>query len=210
MPLFAVGHLALGYIFGKAASKALKVDLNIPLLLAVSVMPDIDFLIPHLEHRGPVHSLILIFFLFLPAFLCYKGKVVPYFLALIQHPFLGDFFTGEGVQLFWPLTFHWYGIGMEIVSLANILVEWTLFLAFLVVMFRAKDLQILLQHHTSNMLLAIPVFAILLPVAFDFPLSVPMELVIPHLIYLTLFTLSILIDFQFTIKKFFGKSAKIV
>jgi hypothetical protein len=202
MPLFAVGHLALGYILGKAASKALKVDLNIPLLLAVSVMPDIDFLIPHLEHRGPVHSLILIFFIFLPAFLHYKRRVAPYFLALIQHPLLGDFFTGEGVQLFWPLTFQWYGIGTEIVSLANIIVEWTLFLAFLIVMFGVKDLQFFFQHHASNLLLFLPVFAILLPVAFDFPMAVPMELVLPHLIYLTLFTLSILIDFQFIIKKF--------
>lgn len=201
----------MGYLIGKAASKAWKADLNIPLLLAVSVIPDVDFLIPHLEHRGPVHSLILIFFLFLPAFMGYKGKVVPYFLALIQHPLLGDLFTGEGVQLFWPLTFQWYGIErMEIVSLKNIFVEWTLFLAFLIAMFRAKDLQILLRHHTSNLLLFIPVFAILLPIAFNFPLSVPMELVIPHLIYLTLFALSILIDFQFVLKKFLEKSAKIV
>ena len=54
--MFAVGHLALGYITGKVADILLKVKSNIFLLLLVSVIPDIDILIPALEHRGPTHN----------------------------------------------------------------------------------------------------------------------------------------------------------
>jgi membrane-bound metal-dependent hydrolase YbcI (DUF457 family) len=194
--------LAFGYIIGKAASKVLDVDLNVPLVLAVSIISDIDLLIPHLEHRGPTHSFVVFSFLFLSSFLFYKKKTIPYFLASIQHSVLGDFFTGGGVQLFWPLALHWYGSGIEIFSLTNVFAEWTLFLMFLTVVFRTKDLHILFQRHTSNTLLSIPVLAIVLPVALGFPLHVPRELIIPHLACLFLFTVSILIDFKFIIKSF--------
>jgi len=51
--MFAIGHFALGYIFGKGTSKLAKVALNLPLLLATSVLPDVDLLFRFLTHRGP-------------------------------------------------------------------------------------------------------------------------------------------------------------
>lgn len=194
--------MALGYIVGKTASKVLDVDLNVPLILTMSIISDIDLLLPGLEHRGPTHSLIFVSLFLVPSVLFCKEKAIPYFLALIQHSILGDLFTGGGVQLFWPLSFRWYGVGIEIVSLANILVEWTMFFMFLAVMFKAGDLETLFQHHTSNMLLCVPVLAIVLPVALGFPLHVPMELAIPHIVYLVLFAVSILIDFRFMAESF--------
>jgi len=95
--MFAVGHLALGYILGKTTSKSLNVNLNIPLVLVASMVPDIDLLIPGLEHRGPTHSLILIFLLFLPAFMLYRERAAPYFVAVVQHSILGDSITGGGI-----------------------------------------------------------------------------------------------------------------
>ena len=44
--------------------------------------------------------------------------------------------------------------------------------------------------------LLIPGLALLLSTFLSFPLSVPAELIIPHLTYLTLFTLSTVIDFK--------------
>jgi len=198
---FAVGHLALGYITGKATSKLLNVNLNIPLLFVVSVLPDIDLLIPGLEHRGLTHSLIFLSLLFLPAFLLYGKRATPYFIALIQHSILGDFLVGGSVQLLWPTTFQWYGIGIGIKSLTSILVEWIFFLASLTFMLKTKDAPVLFQKHPSNLLLAIPIFTILLPTLISFPLSVPIELVIPHLIYLATFTFSIIIDFKAILRK---------
>jgi membrane-bound metal-dependent hydrolase YbcI (DUF457 family) len=195
--------LALGYILGKATSKSLNVDLNIPLVLLASIISDVDLLIPGLEHRGPTHSLILIFLFFLPAFALYRERAAPYFVAVAQHSILGDYLTsgGIGLQLLWPLTPYWYGLGMEIMDVTNIFVEWTLFLAFLTVMFKTKDVRVLFQHHASNMLLSIPVLTVLLPVLLSFPISVPLELVIPHAIYLVLFAASVLIDFRYVLSK---------
>ncbi len=158
-------------------------------------------LLPGLEHRGPTHSLILIFLFFLPAFAFYRERAAPYFVAVVQHPIIGDYITGGGVQLLWPLTPYWYGIGIKIISLTNIFIEWTLFLAFLTIMFKTKDVWILFQPHASNVFLSIPILTVLLPTLLSFPVSVPLELVIPHVTYLVLFTSSTLIDFRYILRK---------
>jgi len=193
--MYAVGHLALGYLSGKTASKILNVNANIPLLFLVSVLPDVDLLIPGLEHRGPLHSVIIYCLLFLPAFILFKKRAVPYFVALIQHILIGDYLTGD-TQLLWPATTNWYGLGMEITSLTNILIEWTLFLTSTATLLKTKDAWLLFQQHPSNMILAIPVLTVLLPTLLSFPIYVSPQLVIPHLIYMALFTFSILIDLE--------------
>ena len=193
--MYAVGHLALGYLSGKTASKILNVNVNIPLLFLVSVLPDVDLLIPGLEHRGPMHSAIIFSLLFLPAFILFKKRAIPYFVALIQHILIGDYLTGD-TQLLWPATTNWYGLGMEITGLTNILMEWTLFLTSTATLFKTKDAWLLFQKHPSNMILAVPVLTALLPAFLSFPLHVPPELIIPHLTYIALFTLSILIDLK--------------
>ena len=170
--------------------------MNIPLLFLASVVSDIDLLIPELRHRGPTHSLIIIFFLFLPAFLLYGKRATPYFAAMAQHSIIGDCLTSEGVQLLWPLTLDWYGGGIAVASPTNIVVEWVFFLTSLTIMLKTKDAYRLLQVHTSNLLLSIPVFTVLLPTLLSFPLYVPIGLIIPHLIYLAIFTFSILIDLK--------------
>ena len=54
---FAVGHMALAYLIGKSSAKLLKVNLNIPLILVLSIMPDADILLGTYQLlRGPTHS----------------------------------------------------------------------------------------------------------------------------------------------------------
>jgi len=171
------------------------VNINIPLLFLMSVLPDIDLLIPGLHHRGPLHSAILFSLLFLPIFILYKKRAIPYFVALTQHILIGDFLTGW-TQLIWPITTNWYGLGIKIASLTNILAEWALFLASTAILFRTRDVWLLLQQHQSNMILTIPVLTVLLPASISFPTYVSLELLMPHLLYITLFTLSILIDLK--------------
>ena len=72
---FAVGHMALAYLLGKASAKLLKVNINIPLILFLSIIPDIDILFDFLfnsdMHRGPTHSIIVAIVVFIPFFLLY-------------------------------------------------------------------------------------------------------------------------------------------
>jgi hypothetical protein len=202
--MFAVGHLALGYLTGKATAKILKTNANIPLLLVLSILPDIDLLIPGLPHRGPLHSIILFSILFIPFFAAYRKKATPYFIALVQHSLLGDFVGGGGTQLLWPLTLSYYGIQVEIKSLTSIAVEWVCFLLFLIVMLKTNDMKTFFHVHRSNLLLSIPIFTVLLPTFLSFPIYVPMELVAPHLAYMMLFSASVLIDLRYEVKKIRG------
>ena len=102
--MFAVGHFALGYLTGKASSFFLKIPVSLPLLFLASVFPDTDILFPFIEHRGPMHSVLFCCLVFVPFLLLYKKRVIPYFIAVLQHNLIGDFLTG-GSQLLWPF-FH--------------------------------------------------------------------------------------------------------
>jgi membrane-bound metal-dependent hydrolase YbcI (DUF457 family) len=162
--------------------------------LTLSVIPDIDILIPFVEHRGPYHSIIMAIVVFFPTFVLYRKNAFPYFVALIQHSLIGDYIAGGKVQLFWPLTSQLYGMNISIRSPTNITLEWLAFLVATIVMVKTKDTQILLQPHNSNLILAIPTFTILLPTFLAFPLDVPIALIPPHIIFLILFLSSLLID----------------
>jgi membrane-bound metal-dependent hydrolase YbcI (DUF457 family) len=198
--MYAVGHLALGYLSGKAASKTLNVHTNIPLLFLASVLPDIDIVIPGLQHRGPMHSLILFCLLFLPTFILYRKRAIPYFVSLIQHILIGDLLTGP-TQALWPIATNWYGLGIEMTGITNIFIEWTLFLTSTTILFKTKDAMALFQQHPSNMILSIPVLTVLLPTLLSFPTYVSTELVIPHLAYMILFTFPILADLKAILTK---------
>jgi len=198
--MYAVGHFALGYLTGKIASKSLAVKINLPLLFLASVFPDIDLLIPGLEHRGPLHSVVVFCFLFIPMFLLYKKRAVPYFVAVIQHSIIGDFLTG-GTQLLWPVSLDMYSLGIGIDSLTNIALEWVLFIISIIIMFKAKDMLSLLKRNPSNLILFIPLMTVLLPSVITFPLYVPLVLLIPHLVYLFLFVFSIFVNLKAILTK---------
>ncbi len=198
--MYAVGHFALGYLVGKAASKPLNVNINLPLVFLASVFPDIDLVIPGLEHRGPLHSVVVYCLLFLPVFFYYRKRAIPYFVALIQHILVGDLITGE-TQLLWPVSADMIGLGVDIASLTNIALEWVLFISCIAIMFKTKDVLLLFKQQSSNLILSVPVLTVLLPTVVSFPLYVPLELLIPHLVFLTLFVFSILMDWKPILKK---------
>ena len=179
---------------GKASAKITKTKLNIPIALTLSVIPDIDILIPFLQHRGPVHSIITLFVVFIPIFTIYHKKAIPYFLALIQHPLIGDYIAGGQLQLLWPIATQYYGMEIGIKSQTNITIEWLIFLASMIVMLKTKDIMAFFQPHNSSLILSIPTFTVLLPTFLAFPLEVPPILILPHIVYLILFLTSILID----------------
>jgi len=67
--MFTVGHVALDHLVGVALSRAMGQDLNVPITWTLSLLPDIDFVIPGLQHKGPTHSLIIVLSIFIPILL---------------------------------------------------------------------------------------------------------------------------------------------
>jgi membrane-bound metal-dependent hydrolase YbcI (DUF457 family) len=196
--LFAVGHVALAYLLGKGSARLLRVDYNIPLILTISIIPDIDilfeFILKSPIHRGPTHSIITAILVFIPFFLLYRQKAVPYFAALASHSLIGDFLIGGQVQLLWPLSTSEYGFrGITIYDQVSVALEFTLFAIALIVMFKTRDLFRFFRISKLNLVLAIPIFTVLLPTFASYPLRVPDLLVFPHLFYLVLFSISVLV-----------------
>jgi membrane-bound metal-dependent hydrolase YbcI (DUF457 family) len=191
--------MALAYLLGKGSAKALKVNLNIPLILVLSIIPDIDIIFMRELHRGPTHSIITALIIFVPVFLIYRRRAIPYFIALASHSLIADFFIGGRVELFWPLTSQQFGLHelngpyLSIWSPINIVLEWTLFAIATYVMFKSGDLFLFFQSRKSNLLLAIPIVTVLLPTFLSIPLEVPILLIPPHMFYLVLFSASVLI-----------------
>ena len=191
--MFAIGHFAIGYLTGKASAKTLNVQLNMPLLLTASVIPDVDLFLRFIHHRGPTHSLITIIALTVPFLIYYRKTAVPYFIALASHSLIGDFLT-DGTQLFWPLSTEMIGVlNIDVYSLTNSLLELTLFIVSIALMFKTGDLRKIARDKYKIALL-LPFGAILGPmlaVGRGSEYALPLLLVIPSLFYLALFTYSI-------------------
>ena len=143
--MFAIGHMSIGYLFAKGSAKLLKIKINLLLVFILSILPDIDLLIPLLQHRTVTHSIITATIISLPFIALYRTKAIPYFLALSQHSLIGDFITGganrinSGTQILWPVAPAMYGLPIDVFSLTNIILELTTFMIALGVMWKTKD-----------------------------------------------------------------------
>jgi hypothetical protein len=195
--------MAIAYLLSKGTGRLLKVNFNIPLILVLSLIPDIDivfeFLLNSPIHRGPTHSLITAILVFVPFFWVYRQKAVPYFAALASHSVIGDFIIGGQLQLLWPLSTQEYGLHelgfpyINIYNPVNIALEFILFVIAVVVMFKTRDIFRFFRNSKLNLILTIPIFTVLLPTFASYPLHVPYLLLVPHLFYLLLFSISVLI-----------------
>ena len=192
---FAVGHIALGYLLGKASGRLFKVSFNIPLVLVLSLIPDIDillqFFLQSTIHRGPTHSVVMAIMVFAPFFFFYRQKAVPYFAALASHSLIGDFLIGGQTQLLWPISTNEFGLPyINIYNPINIALEFSLFALATIVMLKTHDISKFFRNSKLNLILTIPIFTVLLPTFASYPLDVPLLLVFPHLFYLVLFLIS--------------------
>ena len=205
--MFAVGHMSLAYLLGKGSGKTLRVKPNIALLLVLSILPDIDIVFDFLTgsqiHRGPTHSIVVAALVFIPIFAIYRKKAIPYFLALISHSLIGDFFIGGNLQLFWPLSRNEFGIHelgsayISIFSPINIALELILFVLAMLILFKSADWKAFFKRDMTNLVLVIPVTTVLLPSTIGYPFSASLlfsepALAIAHLVYLVLFSIAIL------------------
>jgi membrane-bound metal-dependent hydrolase YbcI (DUF457 family) len=191
--MFAVGHIALGYLSGRLVNKFSNNELNLPMIFALSLLPDIDLVIPGLEHRGPTHS--IAFILALSAILAAFRfrEALPYSLALATHSLIGDGITG-GSQLLWPYSTEIIRLGvfLKMPSIRETVLETGLMAVLILVMFLSGDLGRLLRPERSNRLLFIPLATIVLPAVFTYPVSIPAIIIPQHVILLGLITISFL------------------
>ena len=139
--MLAFGHIALGYITGKIVSKATDQSINIPAIWTLSLLPDIDLLIPYLQHRGPTHSIIVALIIFTPLFIIASWKAAPYFASLASHSLIGDYLTGR-TQLFWPLSLEWfeYERAMRLRSALELYTEFALFAVMIAILVLSRNL----------------------------------------------------------------------
>jgi hypothetical protein len=137
----------------------------------------------------------------------YRKQAVPYFIALISHSLIADFFIGGQLLLFWPVTtqkaqqlgLHELGsIYIDIESPLNVAIELTLLLAATVIMFRNGDILQFFKAKRTNLMLIIPIFTVLLPTFVGYPFDAPILETLPaaaigHVFFIVLFTASVLI-----------------
>ena len=206
--LFAVGHIALAYLLGKGTSKVLKTQIFIPVILVLSILPDIDlifdFIIGTNIHRGPFHSVVVAALIFIPFFVKYRKIAFSYFLALISHSLIGDFIVGGNLQLLWPLSTRAFGlhdfggIYIDIFSPINISLELILFLLATITLIKSNDWRVFFTTHKINLVLTIPIATVLLPSVTGYPFSQSLFLTVPslalaHIFYLVLFAVAVLL-----------------
>ena len=162
----------------------------------MSILPDIDLIIPGLRHRGLTHSLIIQTIAFIPIFLYYKKQAAPPYVAIIQHSLIGDYITNGGVQIFSPILSKSFVIGIPLRSIENIIIESSSFLLAAILMILTKDLPKLFKPEKKNIFLIVPSGAILLSAIMPLSVAAPIELLVPHIFLLGLFSLSLLGTFS--------------
>ena len=215
--------MAIAYLLGKGASKALHTKVNVPVLMVLAILPDIDIIFDLLTgasiHRGPTHSIAAITLVFIPLFILYRQKAVPYFLALISHPLIGDFLIGGQLTLFWPFSTANFGLHelgfyyIGIYSPINIVLETTLFLIAAAVLIKSGDWKVFFTDNTTNLVLIIPLATVLLPSTIGYPFSESLFFTVPvlaaaHLFYLALFVIAVLKTLGSLYGKYFSHPRK--
>jgi hypothetical protein len=198
--------MAIAYLLGKGSSMALHTKVNIPLLLVLSIIPDVDIIFDYLTgaqiHRGPTHSIVVAALIFTPLFIHYGKQAIPYFLALISHFVIADFFIGGQLQLFWPLTtqqFGAYELGFYYISIwnpINILTEIMLFATAMAILYKTGDWRAFFKADKLNLVLFLPIVCVLLPSTIGYPFDGSLLfrsplLAFAHLVFLALFTIAV-------------------
>lgn len=198
--------MAIAYLLGKGSGKLLNLKPNIPTLLVLSLLPDTDIIYDFLTgseiHRGPTHSIIVALVIFIPIFIMYRKKAIPYFLALISHAVIADFLIAGQLQLLWPITTTEFGLNeisavyINIFSPVNIALELILFSAATALLYKTGDWKVFFRADKTNFVLIIPIVTVLLPSTIGYPFTEPLILTVPllalaHLFYLVIFGIAV-------------------
>jgi hypothetical protein len=100
-------------------------------------------------------------------------------------------------MLFWPLTNAEFGISaIKINSTLNIATELSLFILAMLLLLKTGDFKQFIHPAKSSIVLAIPIITVLLPSVVSYPLEVPLLMLPPHIVFLSLFSVTIIAVFH--------------
>jgi len=148
--------------------------LFVPAVLILGVLPDVDLFLENfgVGHHTFFHSILFWVAIFFPAIVVYRGKVVPYLVAVLQHFLFGDFLLGE-VMLFWPVDLSFFGLNNSMFSVFDVILEIAgLLLAFGIMYFNG-DLKRLVSVSFDNLIMFFPLLALVASMLFfavDWPI----------------------------------------
>jgi len=160
--LYAVGHLGLGYLTTRLLRR--ESNLNVALILTLSILPDIDVVIPFIPHRGPTHSVVVFIIVFIASLIYKKGRYAPYMASYASHR-VSDAFTGSyygRTQLLWPLSRTWLPLYPKIImgSTLEASIETAFMLMAGMVLLYTGDYKKLVDFSPGNYLLFMPCRAV--------------------------------------------------
>lgn len=120
--MFLVGHAVWAYIVSRSLASALNVKINPYLVMLLGMIPDVDILLQeYIRHRSVTHSILFWGIAFIPFFVIYRKRSIPYFTAVIQHIMLGDVIVAS-TNVLWPLKYE-IGMGYNLLSPFNLAME---------------------------------------------------------------------------------------
>jgi len=190
--LFFLGHMAWGYVWAVVFAGRRGGKLFVPAVLMLSVLPDVDLFLGGfgVGHHTFFHSIFFWVVMFVPAFVIFRGKVVPYLAAVVQHFAFGDFVVGA-VMLFWPFSLSYFGFSAAMMSVFDVALEIVGFLLAVGVMFFNGDLRRLLSVEKRNVLMVFPLLALVSSMLF-FAVDVPVIPLVAHLLVSPVFAVIVL------------------
>ncbi|MEM0364081.1 MAG: metal-dependent hydrolase [Candidatus Nitrosocaldus sp.] len=120
--MLLVGHAVWAYVIARSLSSVLNVRINPYLVMLLGMVPDVDILLQeYIRHRSITHSIIFWSIAFIPFFIVYRKRSIPYFTAVVQHIMLGDVIVAS-TNILWPLRYD-VGMGYSLLSPFNIIME---------------------------------------------------------------------------------------
>ncbi len=157
---WAIVFASIAWILIPKAKRGSK--LILPLIMILGALPDIDLLFESfgILHRTVTHSLVTYSLLFIPLFVIFNWKAVPYFVAVISHFVFGDLLIGQ-VAVFWPLNQSFIGFNFTMGSLTDIALESAGLLLAIAIIIYNGDLKRILSVDKRNLLMALPLLAII-------------------------------------------------
>ena len=165
--MYFLGHMAWAYVFAALTWALIPVIKNkgrlvIPFVLLAGTLSDSDLLLGGLGivHRTVTHSFLFWIVAFLPLFVIFRWKSIPYFAAVIQHFAFGDLLVGP-VGIFWPFSASKVGFSFAMGSAVDVAFEIAGLLLALGIMFCIGDLKRILSSRKENILMLLPFLALL-------------------------------------------------
>ena len=159
--MYLLGHIALGYLSAWVVAKTLRQRLILWVALTAGMVPDFDLLFGGfgLEHATYTHSLVV----WAPVALLlvtWRRGSLPYVAALLQHIVVGDLLMGS-LPLLLPLSGVSLGLGLEMSSMPDALIEFSSLLVMAIVLLRSGDLGRLMAGGREGVLVAVPLVSMI-------------------------------------------------